>query len=41
MKVEELIGSLQTYEFSLPPIKKAKFIALKAAKGKSKISSDE
>jgi RNA-binding protein YhbY len=33
MKIEELVGSLQTYEFSLPPVKKAKSIALKAAKG--------
>jgi len=24
MKIEELVGSLQTYEYSLPPIKKAK-----------------
>jgi hypothetical protein len=34
MKIEELVGSLQTYVFSLPPVKKAKSIALKAAKGK-------
>jgi len=26
MKIKELIGSLQTYEFSLPPVKKAKSI---------------
>jgi hypothetical protein len=24
MKIEELVGSLQTYEYSLPPVKKAK-----------------
>jgi len=29
MKIEELVGSLQTYELSLPPIKKLKTIALK------------
>jgi hypothetical protein len=29
MKVEEFVGSLQTYEYSLPPAKKAKAIALK------------
>jgi hypothetical protein len=34
MKIEELVGSLQTYEFSLPPVKKAKTVALKAAKKK-------
>jgi hypothetical protein len=39
MKIEELVGSLQTYEFSLSPVKKAKSIALKAGKGK--ISSNE
>jgi hypothetical protein len=41
MKIEELVGFLQTYEFSLPPIKKVKSITLKAAKGKSKVSSNE
>jgi hypothetical protein len=41
MKVEELVGSLLTYELSLPLVEKAKSIALKAAKGKSKISSNE
>jgi len=35
MKIEELVGSLQTYEFSLPLVKKAKSIALKAAKVKA------
>jgi phosphomevalonate kinase len=29
IKIEELVGSLQTYEYSLPPVKKAKAIALK------------
>jgi RNA-binding protein YhbY len=41
MKIKDLVGSLQTYEFSLPPVKKAKYIELKASKGKSKSSSDE
>jgi hypothetical protein len=44
MKIEELVGSLQTYEYSLPPVKKAKTIALKAfkaSKKKSRVSSDE
>jgi hypothetical protein len=39
MKIEELVRSLQTYEYSLPPVKKAKGMALKATK--SKVSSDE
>lgn len=39
MKIEELVGSLLTYEFSLPHVKKAKSIALKATKGKN--SSNE
>jgi len=39
MKIEELVGSLQTYEYSLPPVKKAKGMAFKATK--SKVSSDE
>jgi hypothetical protein len=39
LKIEELVGSLQTYEYSLPPVKKAKGIAFKAIK--SKVSSDE
>jgi len=34
MKIEELVGSLKTYEFSLPPVKKAKTLALKATKEK-------
>jgi len=41
MKIEELVGSLQTDEFSLPPVKKGKSIVLKATKCKSKYSSDE
>jgi hypothetical protein len=30
MKIEELVGSLQTYEYSLPLVRKAKTIALKS-----------
>jgi hypothetical protein len=44
MKIEELVRSLQTYEYSLPPVRKAKTIALKASKApkkKSRVSSDE
>jgi hypothetical protein len=41
MKIEELVGSLQTYEYSLPPVKKVKTIAFKASKKKSRVSSDE
>jgi hypothetical protein len=41
MKIEELVGSLQTYEYSQPPIKKAKTIALKASKKKARVSSEE
>jgi hypothetical protein len=44
MKIEELVGSLQTYEYSLPPVRKAKTIALKASKAskkKSVVSFDE
>jgi hypothetical protein len=44
MKIEELVGSLQTYEYSLPPVRKAKTFALKASKApkkKSRVSSDE
>jgi len=43
-KIEELVGSLQTYEYSLRPVRKAKTIALKASKAskkKSRVSSDE
>jgi hypothetical protein len=39
MKIEELVGSLQTYEYSLPLVKKAKEMAFKETK--SKDSSDE
>jgi hypothetical protein len=39
MKIEELVGSLQTYELSLPPVKKMKTIALKASKKKVEVSS--
>jgi hypothetical protein len=44
MKIEELIASLHTYEYSLPPVRKAKTIALKASKAskkKSRVSSNE
>jgi len=41
MKIEKLVGSLQTYEYSLPPVRKAKAIALKEAKNKSRASSNE
>jgi hypothetical protein len=44
MKIEVLVGSLQTYEYSLPPVRKAKKIALKASKApkkKSRVSSNE
>jgi hypothetical protein len=41
MKIEELVGSLQTYELSLPPVKKVKTIALKASKKKAWVSSEE
>jgi hypothetical protein len=41
MKIEELVGSLQTYELSLPPVKKLKTIALKASKKKVETSSED
>jgi hypothetical protein len=41
MKIEELVGSLQTYEYSLPLVKKTKAIALKASKKKARVSSEE
>jgi uncharacterized coiled-coil DUF342 family protein len=41
MKIEELVGSLQTYELSLPPVKKLKTIALKASKKKVEASSGD
>jgi hypothetical protein len=36
-----LAGSLQTYELSLPPVKKVKTIAFKASKKKVRVSSKE
>jgi lipoate-protein ligase A len=36
MKIEELVGSFQTYEYSLPPVRKAKTITLKASKASKK-----
>jgi hypothetical protein len=41
MKIEELVGSLQTYELSLPPVKNLKTIALKASKKKVEASSKD
>jgi RNA-binding protein YhbY len=41
MKIEELVGSCQTYELSLPPVKKVKTISLKASKKKVKVSSED
>jgi hypothetical protein len=41
MKIEELVGSLQTYELSLPPVKKVKTTAFKASKKKAKVSYEE
>jgi RNA-binding protein YhbY len=41
MKIEELVGSLQTYEFSLRLFEKVKSIAFKDAKEKANKSSDE
>jgi hypothetical protein len=41
MKIEEFVESLQTYEYSLPPVKKAKTISLKASKKKARVSSEE
>jgi RNA-binding protein YhbY len=40
MKIEEFVGSLQTYELSMPPVKKVKTIALKGSKKKVKVSSE-
>jgi hypothetical protein len=40
-RIEELVGSLQIYEYSLPPVKKAKAIAPKASKKKIRVLSDE
>jgi hypothetical protein len=41
MKIEELVGSLQTYELSLPLVKKLKTIALKASKKKVEASFED
>jgi len=41
MKIEELVGSLQTYELSLLLVKKLKTIALKASKKKVEASSED
>jgi hypothetical protein len=41
MKIEELVGSLQTYELSLPPVKKLKTISLKASKKKVEASAED
>jgi hypothetical protein len=41
MKIEELVGSLQKYELSLPPVKKLKTITLKASKKKVEASSED
>jgi hypothetical protein len=41
MKIEELVGSLQTYKLSLPPIKKLKTVALKTSKKKVEASSED
>jgi len=41
MKIEELVGSLQTYELSLPLVKKLKIIALNASKKKVEVSSGD
>jgi hypothetical protein len=41
MKIEELVRSLQTYELSLPLVKKLKTIALKASKKKVEASSED
>jgi hypothetical protein len=41
MKTEELVGSLQTYKLSLPPVKKLKTIALKASMKNVESSSED
>jgi len=41
MNIEEFVGSLQTYELSLPPVKKMKTIVLKASKKKVEDSSED
>jgi len=40
-KIEQLMGFLQTYELSLPLVKKVKTIALKPSKKKAKVLSKE
>jgi hypothetical protein len=41
MKIEDLVGSLQTYEYSMPPVRKEKTIVLKASKKKARVSFEE
>jgi hypothetical protein len=41
MKIEELVGSFQTYEMSLPQVKKVKTIALKASKKMVEVLSED
>jgi len=41
MKIEELVRSLQTYEYFLPPVKKTKAISLKASKKKARVSYEK
>jgi hypothetical protein len=41
MKIEEPVGPLQTYELSLPPVKKLKTIALKDSKKKVEASYED
>jgi RNA-binding protein YhbY len=41
MKIDELVGSLQIYQLSLPPVKKVKTFSLKASKKKARVSSEE
>jgi hypothetical protein len=41
IKIEELVGSFQTYELSLPPVKKLKTVALKASEKKVEASSED
>jgi len=40
-KIQELVGSLQTYELSLPPVTKLKTIGLKVSKKKVEVSSGD
>jgi hypothetical protein len=40
IKIEELVGFLQTHKYSLPSVRKVKTIALKASKKKTIVSSD-